>query len=168
MKFLLVLLLAVGCGDVHGTPFGDEPLGSGGAAGSVASGTGGSAGAPTVLTGSGGSPAAIGATGGVGGAVATATGGIGGAAPVATGGSSVRGVVYVESLPMCPDYVTAFGSPITSSRFCGISSDNHLLYGCVGVVRQGIPTDSTPCQFTDPNNAYNGSSVFGCVDAQGC
>jgi len=169
MKFLLVLLLAVGCGDVQGTPFGGEPLGSGGAAGSVVSSSGGSAGAPTVLAGSGGALAAPGgsavaATGGAGGTPYAATGGAGGTAPVATGGSAI----YIESLPVCPDYVTEFGSPITSSRVCGTSADGHLLYGCVGVVRQGYPTDSTPCQFTDPNDEYNGSHVFGCVDMQSC
>jgi len=141
MKYLLLVLL-IGCGEVHGMPFGGELPESGGAAGGAPQGTGGM----LVSTTPGGSGGVVG-TGGVGGA------------PAPTG---------VEAWPVCPDYVTEFGSPISVSPACGVSADGHLLYGCVGVERQGYPFDTTPCQFTDPNDQYNDSHVFGCVDMRNC
>jgi hypothetical protein len=107
-----------------------------------------------------------GATGGALGGVVVATGA--GGTIGTTVGAGGNGAINVESLPACPDYVTEFAPPIEVSPACGISADNHLLYGCVGVERQGYPFDTDPCQFTDPNDAYNGSHVFGCVDKRGC
>lgn len=166
MKYLLLVLL-VGCGEVHGMPFGDTLPGSGGSAG----------GSTPIVAGTGGAVAVAAGTGGVtisgtGGAVGGAGGGIGGGAmaggSAGAGGQSNPRVIYVESLPLCPDYVTEFGSPIAASRLCGVSADNHLLYGCVGVERSGYPLDTTPCQFVDQNDQYNDSHVFGCVDVHTC
>ena len=163
MKYLLFVLL-VGCGEVHGMPFGSgEPQGTGGIA------LAGSGGAVAAGGASGASPGSTGGTAvaGTGGAGGMDSAGAGGALVAGTGGVVPRGIDVI-ALPVCPDYVTEFGSPISSSPACGMSEDGHLLYGCVGVERQGYPLDATPCQFTDPKDQYNGSHVFGCVDVHGC
>jgi hypothetical protein len=106
---------------------------------------------------------------GTGGVISTSAGGgtavaVGGG----MGGTAPYSSITVELLPVCRDYVTEFPAPIGVAKYCGVSGDGHLLYGCVGVDRLGYPFSSDPCQFTDPNNKYNDSHVFGCVDARGC
>lgn len=137
MKSLLILLTLVGCGEVHGMPFGGEAPDSSGAGGTA------------LVMGSGGSGSVAGTGGAAGGPA-----GSGGTAPASVGGSSGAmldpSTVHVEQLPDCPASITDT-HPVGRNP-CGISADDHALYGCGG-----------PCQFTDLTVNFEGTHVFGCV-----